>query len=293
MEKPRFFFTDVFTEKRYGGNPLATFILCDSLNSADMQRIAQELNFSETTFITSLHPRQGGYDVRIFTPKTEIDFAGHPCLGTAHVLRNHLMKYPANTLLLNLARTQVSVRFDVQESKQILWFQQSESLFGPPLDPSELLNILGLEREDLAPDLPIEAVSTGFPHCIVPLKNLASLKKARIDQQAYARFTGYSWAKNILVFSPEAYESHQDLAVRVFAGYYGVDEDPATGSGNACLAAYLFKHRAQGTELNLSVGQGHELGRPSQLYLKARQHQRQTLIQIGGQVVDVAAGVWG
>lgn len=84
MGKPRFFITNVFTSKKYGGNPLATFVDCESLSAQEMQKIAKEINFSETTFITSRQPKNGGCDVRIFTPNAEIDFAGHPTLGTAY-----------------------------------------------------------------------------------------------------------------------------------------------------------------------------------------------------------------
>jgi trans-2,3-dihydro-3-hydroxyanthranilate isomerase len=81
MDKPRFFITDVFTARKYGGNPLATFVDCESLSDREMQSIAKEINFSETTFITSCRPGNGGYDVRIFTPNAEVEFAGHPTLG--------------------------------------------------------------------------------------------------------------------------------------------------------------------------------------------------------------------
>lgn len=96
MNKPRFFLTDVFTAKKYGGNPLATFVDGESLSDREMQQIAKEINFSETTFITSRQPKDGGYDVRIFTPTAEVEFAGHPTLGTAYVIREKLRLTAAN-----------------------------------------------------------------------------------------------------------------------------------------------------------------------------------------------------
>ena len=90
MQRAKFFITDVFTQHKYGGNPLATLIDCEHLSDQEMQQIAKEINFSETTFITATHPN-GSHDVRIFTPKAEVDFAGHPTLGTAHIIRTQLL----------------------------------------------------------------------------------------------------------------------------------------------------------------------------------------------------------
>lgn len=112
MSKPKFFITDVFTSQRYGGNQLATFVDCEALSDCEMQQIAKEINFSETTFITSRQPRDGGYDVRIFTPNTEVEFAGHPTLGTAHVIRNKLHLSDADEITLNLPIGRIPVTFE-------------------------------------------------------------------------------------------------------------------------------------------------------------------------------------
>ena len=111
MNKPRFFITDVFTSRKYGGNPLATFVDCGSLSHQEMQKIAKEINFSETTFITSRQPKDGGYDVRIFTPNAEVEFAGHPTLGTAYIIREKLRLTTANEVVLNLRVGKIPVTF--------------------------------------------------------------------------------------------------------------------------------------------------------------------------------------
>jgi trans-2,3-dihydro-3-hydroxyanthranilate isomerase len=290
MSQPRFFITDVFTSQRYGGNQLATFIDCASLTDLDMQSIARELNFSETTFITSRQPRDGGYDVRIFTPKAEVDFAGHPTIGTAHIIRNKLHLTDADEIALNLRVGKIPVTFS---DTSVVWMQQMPPTFGKQLDASTLARVLGLSNSDIDPHFSIEEVSTGFPHLIVPLKNLDALKRAKINKDAYFALVTDAWAKNILVFSREGYEAAHSLSVRVFADFYGVPEDAATGSGNGCLAAYLAQHQVLGsTTLDVLAGQGYEMGRPSTLALRAHKNSNDIEVFVGGSVVDVAEGVW-
>ena len=295
MNKPKFFITDVFTSHRYGGNPLATFIDCESLSDREMQQIAKEINFSETTFITSRQPKNGGYDVRIFTPNAEIDFAGHPTLGTAHIIRNKLRLENENNISLNLRVGQIPVTFEEVAGKPpMLWMKQMTPQFGKQLDANILCGVLGIAQSDIDKNFPIEEVSTGFPTLVVPLKNLAALKRAKINRDEYFALVSDAWAKIILVFSPEGYEKNQRLSVRVFGDYYGITEDAATGSSNGCLAAYLTRHKLLGSSnVEVAVGQGYEMGRPSTLLLRANETNNGIEIWVGGSVIDVAEGLWG
>lgn len=295
MTKPLFYFTDVFTQSRYGGNQLATFYQCDHLTDLEMQQIAREINFSETTFIAAAKNNADAYDVRIFTPTAEVEFAGHPTIGTAHVLRNKILQTQSEQITLNLKAGRIPVRFSRTESGvDEIWMQQLSPVFGKQLDVKQIAEVLSLDVDAFATTSPIEEVSTGFPHIVVPLKSMAHLQRAKIDLSRYHALVEHAWAKLILVFCPDAYETHQQLGVRVFAPYYGVMEDAATGSGNGCLAAYLLRHRSFGeAEINLRTGQGYELGRPSTLALRARQTQESIDVFVGGTVVDVAEGTWG
>lgn len=295
MVKPRFFITDVFTSRKYGGNPLATFLDCETLSTDEMQRIAREINFSETTFITSRKPRNGGYDVRIFTPKSEVEFAGHPTLGTAHVIRSKLLSRPENEILLNLPISQVPVTFAQSTAgATVVWMKQLTPVFGKKHDAAVLARVLNVEFPDIDLDFPIEEISTGFPHIVVPLKSLNALKRVKIAKEQYFDLIADAWAKIILVFSRESYEPSQRLSVRVFADFYGIPEDAATGSGNGCLAAYLVHHKILGTQnVDVLAGQGYEMGRPSTLALRANTVAAGTDVFVGGSVVDVAEGVWG
>lgn len=294
MSKPKFFFTDVFTDRSYGGNQLATFVDCEALSDAEMQQIAREINFSETTFITAREPRDGGYDVRIFTPQAEVEFAGHPVLGTAHVIRNQLRLSSASEIVLNLRIGQIPVSFEeTAAGRSVLWMKQMPPQFGGRIDAGRVAEVLGIAASDIEAHWPVEEVSTGFPTLIIPLKSLAALKQVRIDREKYFALIGDAWAKLVLVFSREAYEAGHALSVRMFGDYYGVPEDPATGSSNGCLAAYLVRHRVLGaTEIDVVSGQGYEIGRPSSLMLRAMEMQSGIEVRVGGSVVDVAHGVW-
>ena len=294
MNKPRFFITDVFTSRKYGGNPLATFVDCGSLSNQEMQKIAKEINFSETTFITSRQPKDGGYDVRIFTPNAEVEFAGHPTLGTAYIIREKLRLTTANEVVLNLRVGKIPVTFSeasVQASP--LWMKQMPPKFGEKFESGILARILGIAASDIDLHSPIEEVSTGFPTLVVPLVSLAAVKRAKINKDEYFALVKDAWAKIILVYSREGYESGQNLSVRVFADFYGITEDAATGSSNGSLAAYLVRHKIFGAlDLEVTVGQGYEMGRPSTLALRTNSAKGETDVFVGGSVVEVAEGVW-
>jgi len=295
MIKPKFFITDVFTTQKYGGNPLATFVDCESLSDREMQQIAKEINFSETTFITSPQPKNGGYDVRIFTPNAEVEFAGHPTLGTAHIIRNKLLKARTNDIMLNLRVGKIPITFiETPTQPTVLWMRQMLPQIGKQLEVSNLVDVLGIGLSDIDLQTPIEEISTGFPTLIVPLKNLTALKRVKINKDKCSALVADAWAKIILVFSRESYVPGQDLSVRVFGDYYGIPEDAATGSSNGSLAAYLSRHKILGTQaVDVLVGQGYEMGRPSNLALRTNEVQGGTEVFVGGSVVDVAEGVWG
>lgn len=285
-----FFITDVFAFKKYTGNQLATFILDDNeLSSEEMLARAQEINFSETTFIYPNGNPEDGYQVRIFTPKAEVDFAGHPTLGSAYIIRKHILKKDVDFINLNVKAGKIRVDFQ----SDLLWMKQIEPVFGENQEKSLLAKTLGLSISDIDSNLPVTPVSTGLPFTIVPLTSAEALKKAVVQPEFYAEFIKSTWAKGILVFCKGGYLAKQQLSVRVFVNYLGIPEDPATGSGNGCLAAYLVKNKYFGTsEINICTGQGYEMNRPSQLALKAKQNEKSLSIHVGGKVFPVADGWW-
>jgi len=292
MEKLTFYIVDVFAEEKYAGNQLAVVRDSRRLSNAEMQKIAKEMHFSETTFILSDKKRNGGYDTRIFTPEQELPFAGHPTLGTAYVIQQKIVKQNIDKLVLNLGVGQIPVTFSYRgKQPDTLFMKQAQPTFGQVIDNETISKILSLGNKDIESKYSIEEVSTGVPFIIVPLNTLDAVKRARINRDKYFQLVEKTWAKSILVFSSETYNSGNDLNVRVFADYVGVPEDPATGSANGCLAAYLVRHEYFGKpSVSVRVEQGYEIGRPSLLLLKA-EHKAGTIdVHVGGRVVMVAEG---
>lgn len=289
-----FYIVDVFAESKYAGNQLAVFCgdgVAD-LSDTEMLQIAREINYSETTFITSPLTQNGGYNVRIFTPKKELPFAGHPTLGTAFVLQQEIVREKVDRILLNLAVGQIPVTFNYRnESPDVLWMRQNSPTFGQNLSAQTLASVLNLEVGEIDAKFPIQEVSTGVPFIIVPLKTLASLKKSRVNLDKYFELVNTTEAQEILIFSPETYSEINDLSVRVFAHSLGIPEDPATGSANGCLAGYLVEHSYFGKEsVDVKVEQGYEIDRPSLLLLKSQKTDGKIEVFVGGKVMMVARG---
>jgi trans-2,3-dihydro-3-hydroxyanthranilate isomerase len=292
-----FYIVDVFAPEKYAGNQLAVFRDAGGLSGAEMQRLAKEMNYSETTFILSEEPSGGGYDVRIFTPDREIPFAGHPTLGTAYLIQREIIGEAVDEVTLNLKVGRIPVSFAYHKGKPEgagpgqLWMRQQPATAGKVVDPGVVAAVLGLEEDDIDPGFPAQESSTGFPFLIVPLVNLEALKRARIDHDRMMHLVDGLEAKAILAFCGEPYVEGHDIAARVFAGYYGVPEDPATGSANGCLAGYLVYHTYFGkNEIDVKVDQGYEIGRPSLLMLRARRSGDEIEVNVGGSVVMVAEG---
>ena len=289
-----FYIVDVFAESKYAGNQLAVF--CGTgvaeLSEAQMLMIAREINYSETTFVRSAEPQNGGYDVRIFTPKKELPFAGHPTLGTAFVIQQEIINQPVEEVILNLVVGQIPVTFNYRDRvADILWMRQKSPTFGQVLSAETLARVLNLEVSEIESKVPIQEVSTGVPFIIVPLKTLASLKKAKVNLDKYFELIETTEAKEILIFCPETYSDVNDLNVRVFAHSLGIPEDPATGSANGCLAGYLVEYSYFGNDaIDVKVEQGYEIDRPSLLLLKSQRKDSEIEVLVGGKVVMIAKG---
>lgn len=286
-----FYIVDVFAVGPLTGNPLAVVITAGrSLPDATLQAIAQEMNYSETTFITASNPINGGYPVRIFTPQQELPFAGHPTLGTAAIVREHLQSSKSDRLLLNLQVGQIPVTFATGDDP-LVWMRHNQPHFGATLTPTDLAPVLGLGLEEFDPRFPIQEVSTGVPFVIVPVRNLAALRGIQWERSRYFQLIERLEAKAILIFCPETEAPDNDLSVRVFAEAIGVVEDPATGSANGCLAAYLIEHQYFGQpQIEIRVEQGYAIKRPSLLFLAGSKQAEGFEINVGGRVIPIAQG---
>ncbi len=292
MKRQIFYILDVFAEKKYEGNQLAVVSDAKSISDRDMQKIAKEMNYSETTFILSAKEKDGGYDVRIFTPENELPFAGHPTLGTAYVIQQEIIRKPVDDVILNLKVGPIPVQMHYRgKDPEILWMKQNNPTFGQTVRANAVSQVLSIDEKDIDERFPVQEVSTGIPALIVPIKRLEALKNSKIDKDKYYDLVNKIESKGILIYCPETHHKENDLKVRFFADYFGVPEDPATGSANGCLAGYLVKHRYFNKEqIEIRVEQGYEIGRPSLLLLKAERKKEKIDVIVGGKVFMIAKG---
>ena len=286
----RFYIADCFAEAKYQGNPLAVLIPDRPVSDAEMQRIAIEIGFSETTFIMSGRQADGGYDVRIFTTSCEVPFAGHPTLGTAYVIREMLEGGRPSRVLLNLRAGQIPVDF-APDGMGVM--TQNQPVFGEILPRDAVVAAVSLSEDDVRDDFPVQWVSTGLEAVITPLRSVEALERCRVNYDERQRFIDRHYACSLLYFVPMPDGS---LRVRVFMEDSGFLEDPATGSANGDLACWLLRHGFFGEARSLSytVSQGSEMGRPSRLHVEASYDAAAGLYstRVGGRVFVVAEGEW-
>jgi trans-2,3-dihydro-3-hydroxyanthranilate isomerase len=288
----RLHIVDVFTERACAGNQLAVVLGARGLSARQMQAFAREMNFAETSFVMSEQKVAGAWPVRIYTPAVELPFAGHPVLGTAHVIRQALLGGKSERVTLELAAGRVPVVMERSARIERYWMRQLRARFGARLPRRAVAAALGLGAAELEAEYPALEVSTGLAHLIVPVRTRQALARIEVDRARLAQLLAPIEAKAVLCFAKSARESAHDYTVRVFVPELGVAEDAATGSGNGCFAAWLLETRYHGDDaVEVSCEQGAPLGRPSLLHLKAMRTTQGIDVRVGGSVVDVARGV--
>jgi trans-2,3-dihydro-3-hydroxyanthranilate isomerase len=272
----RYVVCDVFTDRPLTGNQLAVFTDARGLDGETMQALARELNYSESTFV--LPAEEGGHaKIRIFTPTTELPFAGHPILGTAFVLATPLQ---TPEIRLETAGGIVPVRLEREEDRLVFArMEQPLPSLEPFEDEAELLAALGVERSEL----PVELYDNGARHVYVALRSQDEVAGLRPDVGRLAKLP----VLGVSCFAG----SGKRWKTRMFAPGVGVPEDPATGSAAGPLALHLARHgRIQfGDEIEIS--QGAEIERPSTLFARtdgSAEHVER--IEVGGSAVVVARG---
>lgn len=257
------------------------------ISDEEQQKIAREINFSETAFILSDKQNNGGFDVRIWTPNVgEMPFAGHPTLGTAYIIHNEMEHGKGNDVKLNLKVGQIPVTV----TDNGMTMRQNTPEFGEYINKSEISEIYGISSEDIRDDYPVQWVSTGLEAVIIPLKNREALLKLTCDQIKFKAYVDRH---------PKCYFNHLffvDMGDKKIAARCLMEdfvEDPATGSANGDLAGYLMKHGYFGEdEVIYTVFQGEDMGRPSVLYIHVSLKEDEWLIEVGGNCFIVAEGDW-
>ena len=298
----RYHTLDVFTDRLFGGNPLAVFPQASGLTPGVMAAIARELNLSETVFMFPAETAEGTRKLRIFTPGAELPFAGHPTLGSAHLLAANgdvtLASTGESTVRIIFEEAVGPVQVMVRGEGGVPTFSQLVAAVLPEVGPrppsrERLARILGLEIGDiLTGDWAPAAVSCGVPFLFVPLASRRAVARARLDQGAWVQDLSTYWAPHIFVFAREGELPGSDLHARMFAPAMGITEDPATGAAASALGGYLAARATQrdGT-LRWTLEQGFEMGRPSLLHIEADVADRQVqAIRVGGRSIIVGEG---
>ena len=303
MPTIQYYIADVFANARYEGNQLAVFLdLANQLSEEQMQRIAREINFAETTFIKENKNNQR-FVVRIFTPEHEVPFAGHPSLGTSYIIAKFLVPEAPEKLTLELLHSDIVISIlapdNVDES--LFYMRQTQPEIRETFDRKEIAEALDINLNDLDPTLPILEISTGLPYIIIPLNSLAAIDRLELTYQSFKNFliskkkyrtnssTGHS--TSLFFFTKETHEEANDYNARMLLiENNSVSEDAATGSANGCLLAYLLKYDKP--KIKAVVEQGFQLNRKSYIYLDGEFANDHYVLNVGGRNKLIAKGTW-
>lgn len=287
----RFFTLDVFTTTRFQGNPLAVITDGDGLSNDQMLAIAREMNLSETVFVQKPTDDRALACLRIFTTKEELKLAGHPVIGTWFLLAE-LGVVPAQEGGVHILQQTgagvlpVEIRFKDGRPLRVTMTQKEAAFKPSKIQKKKLAAALGLSPKDFDPKLEPEFVSTGIFNLMVPLRNRASLAKIQMNMVELARLFDKQGA---LAYCFTLGGSHLAYARGMMP--WELYEDAATGSAAGSLGAYLVKHGKLAPAQTLSVSQGVEMGRPSQIEVEVTQSGKKLTPRVSGAAVKVFEGV--
>ncbi|HLZ24052.1 MAG TPA: PhzF family phenazine biosynthesis protein [Ktedonobacterales bacterium] len=297
MRRYRFLQLDVFTGQPFGGNQLAVFLEADGLTDEEMQAIAAEMNFSETTFVLPASEARALRRVRIFTSSAELPFAGHPVVGTtfalAHASVIHAGEASPIYLQLGIGTLPVDVLYD-EQTLSFVWMHQPVPRFTPwQGDRAKLAAAVGLAGTDIAPNLPIMHGSAGVPFLYVPLRSLAALGRARPATDLAVHLENPEPHIGVYLFTLATGAEGIGARSRMFAPGMGVVEDAATGSAAGPLGVYLLRHGRltpdSDGESRLRVEQGVEMKRPSRIEVAIEGSAEAVRdVRVGGEAIVVA-----
>jgi trans-2,3-dihydro-3-hydroxyanthranilate isomerase len=279
---------DVFTERPLEGNSLAVFPAASTLDAGMMQRIARELNLAETAFVLPPTRSDCAARVRFFTPAKELNFAGHPTIGTAFVLLDEgLVPKTTRDLLLEENVGPVAVQVD-KGTRPMLWLTTPRIKAGRCYDRELCAGVLGLNTNDLLAAQP-QLLSAGNPTVYVPLRSKSAVDRAWMDLSGMRSLRGSSEELIcVFVFAPTPEGAYS----RMFAPEYGIAEDPATGSSTGPLAQFMMHHGliSNAHDTSFVSEQGTSMGRRSLLHVRIRGAEGAIGIDVGGHVTPVAIG---
>jgi trans-2,3-dihydro-3-hydroxyanthranilate isomerase len=298
----KFYQADVFTDEPFGGNPVAVLPDASGLTDEELQKIAREMNLSETVFVFPPTDPRAAAKVRIFTPKQEIPFAGHPILGTFYVLgklKQITLTEPITHLFYecNIGVFPIELRVHKNVILRVVMTQPKPEFLGKVDAPDALpaiANALGMDKRTVSDaKFPIEVVSTGLPVVIVPVRTLTAVRSIVPNPTAITDFCARHGANGIMVFTTVTVDEFSTVHTRMFASPIGILEDPATGSASGALGAYLVQNGVVEVALTTEIisEQGYEMDRPSRIIIQVESDDDMIQeVKVGGEVVMVIEG---
>ena len=298
MRKLPYRIVDVFTDRIFGGNPLAVFLDGRGVTDTEMQALAREMNLSETTFVLPPDDPANDFRVRIFTPASELPMAGHPTIGTAFVLaREKMLPAGGDTLTIRFEEKVglIPVRLEMKNGvPDMIWMTQPLPNFGPVLpNAGAVAEMLGIDPGAIRTELPIEVVSCGLQFLFVPVRDLATMRSLSFNRDLSHRVLEPLGVHQVFIFAMEVENAGSTVHSRMFAPHLGVFEDPATGSASGPLGCYLVRRGLVPAKPKTSIvsEQGIEMGRPSFIHIEIAQAANEiTEVKVGGQTVFVGGG---
>jgi trans-2,3-dihydro-3-hydroxyanthranilate isomerase len=299
MRKLHYQLVDVFTDRAFGGNPLAVFPDAGELPTELMQALAKELNLSETTFVAPARNAETDFRVRIFTPAAELPMAGHPTVGTAYVLaREGKIAHSETETRVNFEEGvgTIPVKLNFKDGvPDWIEMQQPLPVFGPRItDTKAIAEMLSLDDADItATGLPVEIVSCGVPFLLVPLKNLQAIRRARFRLDVWENTLRETVPPEVFLFTEEVEIPGSRVHSRVFAPAFGIVEDPATGGASGPLGCYLVSHKVVRAAPHVEIisEQGIEMNRPSFIKIGITQADGEiSRVTVSGQCYFMGAG---
>jgi len=297
MRRLHYHLVDVFTDRAFGGNPLAVCTNGRGLSAETMQAVAKEFNLSETTFVLPPDDPRHDWRVRIFTPGSELPMAGHPTIGTTFVLaREHLIRRGGaeTNIVLEEGVGPIPVRVEFKDGEPS-FAEMSQPLpkFGPEVkDRRAVAEMLSLDVKDVDDNLPTEVVSCGVPFLYVPLRTLDAARRARPRADLMERAAeSVGVPPQAFVFTREVEHEGSAVHSRMFAPNFGITEDPATGGASGPLGCYLVRHRLARAGAAIVSEQGIEMGRPSFIHITIEQTGDDiSAVRVGGRCHFVGEG---
>lgn len=294
-KKIEFFYVDAFTTETFGGNPAGVIPNAENLTDEDMQKIANELNLSETAFLLPTSNADANYKIRYFTPTKEVDFCGHATLGTAWLMAtkyNWIDKDDKIVFESNIGLIPVKWLMENNQLTRVSMTQVRPKVKSIDISPAVVANLVGIHETDIDDRYPIKIANTGVPHLMVPVKTRQAIDQAEPNLNELKKMNNDFNISTTHLFTFNT-NGQFDIYTRDFCPNIGIDEDPVTGAANGALGGYLYLENilAQQERNQLMIGQGHTINRPGILYVTITPDGESAIIEVAGAAVVSIEGI--